>query len=215
MSREVLRDRRRRLLASAVRKERWASLSMPTGPPVHASPVCAPEGNLVQLFSKTLAATRVHGNIITMLPRKIGFGQRGDGSKFMRSLPWPTYCSSLIADVRKQTGCDVGAIEARLYDQPGDTPLTLDVHPVVMLGAPLDLVLVDEGTEVAVVSPLDHPAVATRILRPLLVSNPGPDRAAIVRGTRGRSFTLTFKPRAATLPTPPPPPTPPAPGSAT
>jgi hypothetical protein len=190
MSYEELRDRRRRLVADAIRREMWARLDHPTGQPTFVCPLDVSETQAIEMFSQTLE--KMDGTSrATIYPKTAG------------ATRWAPYVTDAVASVEKRTGVVVGEVKASLLVGPGIKSMVVDNQPFVLMGAHIDMLFTDEE-EMSVIRARDHPFIFTRALSPMLVCIQHPTRRITFTSEGGRTILYTFTPPATTATRPSP-----------
>lgn len=189
MSYQELRDRRRRLLADAIRKQRWAKLELPDGPALGLAPLHVGEKDVVSFFEGAIEATKKHGTSIDIKPSKIKYIPTKS-----RRLPsvrvWPKNIQNIVNAITKATGQVPRSLTAHLVDGNKEFRERLGTRPILVMGATREFIFTDKEKEVAVADPNDHPSIRGRTLQPFIVSNTVEGRKALIRGKGGRTLIV-------------------------
>lgn len=189
MSYEELRDRRRRLLADAIRKQRWAKLKLPDGPALGLVPLRVVEKDLVAFFEGAVDAVKKHGPVMDINAIRTPLKPRAMvTNKPLVISQWPKHIDSIVEGIKQATGLVAKSFRVRVVNGPTRKRVLLSRRPTLIMGATRTFSFTDDDKEIAVADPNDHPMIRGNTLHPFIMCNTVQNRRCIMRGNGGRTL---------------------------
>lgn len=190
MSYEELRDRRRRLLADAIRKDRWAKLELPDGPALGIVPLSVNEKDLVGFFVSAIEAMKKHGAIMDVEAVETPLKPRAvETDKPLTITQWPEHINGIVDAIKRTTGLTAKSFRVRVVNGPTRKDVLMSRRPTLVMGATRTFSFKDDNNEeVAVLDPNDHPMIRGSTLHPFIMCNSVQNRRSIMYGKGGRTL---------------------------